>query len=117
MSLTRKDEAPPMSRGRVGMQIENQYAGQVSFFAGSQREQTIRVVVADDQRLFRESLAGILSTHASLQVVGVVGDGLEAVDLVRSIRPDVVLMDVKMPHMDGIEATRQIKAGLPETRG
>src|SRR4051794_36087490 len=76
-------------------------------------QQCIRLVVADDQRLFRESIVGILNAEASLEVVASASNGLEAVEMTRHWQPDIVLMDVKMPHMDGIEAIRQIKAELP----
>jgi DNA-binding NarL/FixJ family response regulator len=76
----------------------------------------IRIVVADDQRLFRESLAGILNAVPSFEVVAVVADGIEAVEAARRLEPDVVLLDVKMPRLDGIEAARQIRAACPQTR-
>jgi DNA-binding NarL/FixJ family response regulator len=76
----------------------------------------IRIVVADDQRLFRESLAGILNTVPSFEVVAVAADGVEAVEAVRRLEPDVVLLDVKMPRLDGIEAARQIRDASPMTR-
>jgi DNA-binding NarL/FixJ family response regulator len=76
----------------------------------------ISIVVADDQRLFRESIAAILATELFISVVGVASDGLEAIELARQFRPALILMDVKMPQMDGIQATRQIKAEFPETK-
>ncbi len=76
-------------------------------------EQYIRLIVVDDQRLFRESIAGMLDTEPCFDVIGVAANGLEALELCRQRCPDVVLMDVKMPHMDGIEAVRCIKAELP----
>jgi DNA-binding NarL/FixJ family response regulator len=68
----------------------------------------IRVVVADDQVLLQAGLAGIVDTAADMTVVGQAGDGRAAVKTVRRTQPDIVLMDVRMPVMDGIEATRQV---------
>jgi DNA-binding NarL/FixJ family response regulator len=78
----------------------------------------IRVVVADDQALVRLGLRVLLETEDDLELVGEAADGREAVELVRRERPDVVLMDVRMPQMDGIEALRQVVAdpGLAATR-
>lgn len=68
----------------------------------------IRVIVVDDQSLVREGLAIILDAHADIEVVGQAGDGREAVALAGRLKPDVVLMDIKMPRMNGIAATREI---------
>ena len=76
----------------------------------------VSVLIADDQRLFAEALEAILSTDARVRVVGRAGDGRSAIDLAREHRPDVVLMDIAMPVMDGIEATRTIRTELPGTR-
>jgi len=76
----------------------------------------IRVMVVDDQELIREGLSIILDAQPDLEVVGQAGNGNEAVSLVSRVRPDVVLMDIKMPVMNGIEATRQIKAQHPKTQ-
>jgi NarL family two-component system response regulator LiaR len=78
--------------------------------------QHIRLIVVDDQRLFRECIAGMLNSEPSFEVVGLAGNGLEAIELARQLIPDVVLMDIKMPHMDGIEAVRQMKIELPQIR-
>ena len=75
----------------------------------------VSVVIADDQRLFAEALEAILSTDGRISVVGRAADGREAVDLARKHRPRVVLMDIAMPVMDGIDATRAIRDELPET--
>jgi len=73
----------------------------------------IRVLVADDQALVRGGFRVILEAEADIEVVGEAGDGREAVALARELRPDVVLLDIRMPKMDGIEATR-ILAGEPD---
>ncbi len=68
----------------------------------------VRVLIADDQDMVRVGLATILDAEPSIDVVGQARDGLEAVDLVRALHPDVCLFDIRMPHLDGIEATRQV---------
>jgi DNA-binding NarL/FixJ family response regulator len=73
----------------------------------------VRVLIADDQTLFRVGLARLLEEDSRVQIVGQAGDGAEAVKLAGTLKPDVVLMDLKMPNLDGIEATRQIATTLP----
>jgi two-component system, NarL family, nitrate/nitrite response regulator NarL len=68
----------------------------------------IRVLIADDHRLFAEALEAILGSDDRIEVVGHAADGREAVRLVHDLKPDVVLMDISMPVLDGIEAARQI---------
>ena len=77
---------------------------------------TIRVVIADDQELLRLGFRMILEQEPDIEVVGEAGDGEEAVDVTERTHPDVVLMDVRMPGVDGIEATRRIVAGTSSTR-
>lgn len=74
---------------------------------------SVRVVLVDDEPLLRQSLAMIIDAETGLAVVGEAGDGMEAVTVARATRPDVVVMDVRMPRLDGIEATRDI-CRLPE---
>lgn len=76
----------------------------------------VRVVIADDQRLFAEALEAILSIESRISVVGRAADGQAAVNLAREQRPDVILMDIEMPVMDGIEATETIRHVVPATR-
>jgi DNA-binding NarL/FixJ family response regulator len=75
--------------------------------------QKIRVLIADDHRMFAEALEAILATDRRLEVAGHAGDGAEAVSLALKVRPDVTLMDIAMPVMDGLQATKQIRKQWP----
>jgi DNA-binding NarL/FixJ family response regulator len=76
----------------------------------------IRVLIADDHRLFGQALEAILATDDRLEVVGHAGDGSEAVQLALSVKPEVILMDISMPVMDGFQATKQIRKQRPHAR-
>jgi DNA-binding NarL/FixJ family response regulator len=84
--------------------------------AQGRAEEVVSVLLADDQRLFREGLRMLIELHPDLRVVGEAGDGLEAESLVERLRPRVVLMDLRMPRRDGVEATRRIAARWPRTQ-
>lgn len=79
-------------------------------------ESTIRVLLVDDQEIVRQGLATILRYAPGIEVVAQAGDGVEAVAQAQSVQPDVVLMDLKMPRLGGIPATRRICAQLPDTQ-
>lgn len=76
----------------------------------------IRIVIAEDQQLIRRAFANLLSLEADIEIVGQAPDGAEAVELCRRFRPDVVLMDIQMPRLGGIAATKQILAEFPATQ-
>ena len=79
-------------------------------------ERPIRVLVADDHAIVRKGICALLATEDGIEVVGEAADGQRAIEQVAHLRPDVVLMDLVMPGVDGLAATQQINAGWPETR-
>ncbi len=76
----------------------------------AKKPEPLRVLIADDHRLFAEALEAILAADERMEIVGQAKDGSEAVELARTLAPDVVLMDVSMPVLDGFTATREIRA-------
>jgi DNA-binding NarL/FixJ family response regulator len=75
----------------------------------------MKVLIVDDHELFRDGIRSLLSTEG-IEVVGEASDGLEALEKVRRLQPDIVLLDIMMPRCDGLEATRLIKAEMPDTK-
>ena len=76
----------------------------------------IRVLLCDDQEELAESIQSVLSTCGDIEVVGIASDGFQAVKAVDTLSPDVVLMDIRMPNMNGVVATQEIKRKNPQTK-
>jgi two-component system NarL family response regulator len=76
----------------------------------------VRVVIADDHRLMREGTAALLNVHAGIEVVGLARDGVEAIEVALAMRPDVVLLDLNMPELHGIQACAVLRSRLPRTQ-
>ena len=79
-------------------------------------DRPVRVLVVDDQTLFREALTTLLGVRDEVEVVGAVGDGAQALEAVAGLHPDVVLMDLRMPVLDGVSATRRLAVEHPDVR-
>lgn len=77
---------------------------------------SIRVFLADDHRIFRQGLRGLIAEESDMTIVGEAEDGRDAIAQIAKLRPEVVIMDIGMPALNGIEATRQLKRDLPKTR-
>ena len=77
---------------------------------------TIRVLIADDQNILAEGIKSVLETDPAIEVVGIAEDGLQAFEMTTETKPDVVLMDIRMPNMNGVVATKHIKSEYPEVK-
>jgi PAS domain S-box-containing protein len=106
------EPATQLERGQDGARYGPE---EVDRQAGREKSK-IRVLLVDDHEIFREGLAGLLDLEADIQVVGMAADGRQAVEMTSKYRPDLVVMDVNLPGMSGIEATKKILDDMPQTR-
>ncbi len=79
------------------------------------KTQTLRILLVDDHPLFRKGVRSLIETHAEFQVIGEAGNGCDAIEMTKLTRPDVIFMDIDMPKVNGLEATRLIKKEFPQT--
>ena len=103
-------------QGRADSPAGGRAETSVDLSISSSGPQRLRVLLVDDHKIVREGLAGLLELEKDIEVVGQAADGEMAIRLARELQPDVVSMDITMPRMNGIEATRQIKAEFPNMR-
>ncbi len=76
----------------------------------------VKILIADDHKIVREAIGSLLNNEPGMEVVGEAGDGRTAVQLARELQPNVIVMDITMPNLNGIEATRQIVHELPDVK-
>lgn len=116
-SAVRIDEAATRAVLTEALSLEPEISAphQTGFDSVPARPKT-RVLLVDDHQMLRQGLRAIVNEHPQLEVVGEAGDGLEAIDLVRALKPEVVVMDVNMPRCDGVQATKRIKDEFPEVQ-
>jgi len=82
----------------------------------TEADKPIRILIADDHQLVRQGLIALLTVKPGIEVIGQAADGVEAIELAHSLKPDIILLDLLMPNKDGIQATREIKADDPDAR-
>jgi len=110
------EETTPMGQLSVPSETRTRHLEEIVELEGEEPTmERIRVLVADDHQIMRDGLISLLGLEQDIEVVGEAADGRRALDLSRSLKPDVVIMDVSLPGLSGVEATRRITAELPDT--